>query len=119
MKYGIMRKILFFALITAAAMLWIPLSVQAGYDDNESWGRDPFAGQEPMVQIETSSYRPEPTYWLSGIFSRGMTRIAIINRRFLKTGEEVAGARVTRISDDRVILKKGEEEITVLLGARS
>ncbi|MBI3312849.1 MAG: hypothetical protein HYZ83_01250, partial [Candidatus Omnitrophica bacterium] len=53
---------------------------------------------------------------LTGIIQRGTKRVAILNRLFVHEGDDIQGIQVVRIDQDKVILKKGEEEAMIKMG---
>ena len=54
---------------------------------------------------------------LTGIIQRGNKRVAILNRLFVHEGEDIRGILIVRIDPDQVILKKGEQETVLKMGA--
>jgi len=54
---------------------------------------------------------PKPSFALKGTILGGKNPIAIINGKFLRTGETISGYNVVRISKNEVLLSSGEQEI--------
>ena len=85
-----------------------------------SWGRDPF-------QLEPSrlkGFQPEgpkgppldQVLKVTGIVWNGRRAYAVINDFLVKKGDEIAGAKVTEIKWDHVILLKDRREHILTLG---
>jgi len=83
-------------------------------------GRDPFGSQQqagvPSVRPTTSA-APQDLK-LIGII-QGRQPLAVIRRDsrryYVRLGDTVRGHRVTAIGEDRVILARGEEQVTLVL----
>lgn len=83
----------------------------------QPWGRDPFSkfdiGNEPLA----SEVMDLNSFVLTGIIQRGTKRVAIVNRLFVHEGDDIRGIQVVRIDQDKVVLKKNEQEAVIRMGA--
>ncbi|RRJ83113.1 hypothetical protein D0544_14840 [Aestuariirhabdus litorea] len=77
-------------------LLLVPLLGSAAVDPTR-----PPAAETPTVN------RPQVTLQLQSVMIRGQDRTAVIGGRLYREGEQVAGARIIRIEQWRVVLETG------------
>lgn len=94
-------------LATVAAELEEPVERVAPRTQFRDWGRDPFfvKGEEKAL----------PSLRLEGIIMDPVSPFAMINGEIRKVGDTMDGATVVEIREDRVILKLGKKEFTLML----
>jgi hypothetical protein len=63
---------------------------------------------QPLAQAPTTAMQPNEVLTLDGTVTDGDTAMAIINNRFFRQGQTVAGFRVEKITHDRVYLLSGD-----------
>jgi type II secretory pathway component PulC len=56
-----------------------------------------------------------PAFSLEGVIMDPVSPYAVINGEIKKEGEEIQGAKVVKITEDRVVLKIGKREITLTM----
>lgn len=73
------------------------------------------ASTEPRIDASAyrSTYVMPSTFELSGIVLGAGKPFAVINNRIVEIGDEIAGHKVFNIEKDKVMLRKGDEEITL------
>ncbi len=99
-------------LLMAAAPVWAEdKAAQQLTLLKQPWGRDPF-----KADIAAGAGAASGELELTGIFLRAGKRIAIINRKFIKEGEDAFGARIVKIEKDQVTVEKNNETTTLRIG---
>jgi hypothetical protein len=86
---------------------------------------DPFKGKPPLLQPQAQPtakpVKPAPELKLVGIVG-DRERLAVIylgdERYYAKRGDQIAGYAVSEIGDDRAVLTKGAERLTLTLHVR-
>jgi hypothetical protein len=73
----------------------------------------PYAQAEPQGPRDTGPRRPR----LSAVLISSERRLAVIDGKFYREGEEVGDARLMRIEADAVHLRRGTEDFEVRLRA--
>ena len=96
-------------------------SVFAGDSDNVEYLIDPtrplFQSQTGQQVVNTNVEKREQAYQLSSILIRENSRLAVINARQVQVGDQVSGAEVISIENDRVTLDiNGQEKVIELYG---
>ncbi|HEC69150.1 MAG TPA: hypothetical protein ENI31_02540 [Candidatus Omnitrophica bacterium] len=66
-------------------------------------------------QKQTSLPQKKPQFILSGIIYSKDSPLAIINGQTLKIGEEIEGAKILDIKENKVIIGKNSKKITLIL----
>lgn len=83
----------------------------------QPWARNPFSETDflPDARRESDGVKTDDRTMLAltGIMTRGDKRVAIINHLFVQEGDSIQGAKVLRIEDDRVLLKRDNQEINL------
>ncbi|MBN2226593.1 MAG: hypothetical protein JW763_04450 [candidate division Zixibacteria bacterium] len=86
-------------------------TIDLGKYEQLPWGRDPFylaQGEQPT----TPASSPNSTSWtLNGILFNALAPSAVINKRVVRTGDQINGARVVKIDKRQVTLEKDGEQI--------
>ncbi|MCM8776540.1 MAG: hypothetical protein NC930_09385 [Candidatus Omnitrophica bacterium] len=89
---------------------------------HQPWGRDPFSaaliGGMPGIRADGTRTLDIESLDLTGILVSGKRKVAIINRIFVREGDSVEGMMIEKIEKDRVLLKNGNEEIILRIGAK-
>jgi len=79
---------------------------------NMSWGRDPF--YRNMGRQKTESAPAPPVKWtLNGILFNSKSPSAVINKRVVRSGDRINGARVVKIEKRHVTLEKDGAQIVL------
>ena len=77
-----------------------------------SWGRDPFYRAKGSGPVSSND---EQTEWiLNGILYDKKTSTAVINKKIVRVGDKINGAKVINITKTKVVLKKGNSDIFTL-----
>ena len=69
----------------------------------------------PLPQRQTPQKEAPISLTLSGILYSKELPLAIINNQTLKIGEEIEGAKILDIKEDRVIIEKNNKRVTLFL----
>ncbi len=80
----------------------------------KSWERDPFA-EAYRITLADTSRRDSSDFVLRGIIRRGSQAFALIGNEILREGQVLGDLKVLDIDDDRVLCKKGNKVVTLLL----
>jgi len=82
----------------------------------KSWGRDPFddPSHKPAPRRIVKK-APRVSLTLKAISYAGQASMAMINDQVLSVGDEIAGYRIVKIEQSRVLLSKGDENLTLKL----
>ncbi|MFC1475285.1 type II secretion system protein N [Candidatus Zixiibacteriota bacterium] len=84
--------------------------------ENESerkWGRDPFKYQR-NAQVASENVKTKNRLWkLSGIIHNNQSPVAIINKKTVKIGDKIDGAKVLHIDKKVVIIDYNGSKITL------
>jgi len=77
------------------------------------WGRDPFYRQTVKKTARIDEPEPIPGWELGGILWNENNPSAVINKKIVRHGDIINGARVVQIHKDIVTLKKDNTEFTL------
>lgn len=75
----------------------------------------PPAAQPPLPVPAAEPNETTPSFTLSGIVYSQQLPLAVINGQALKKGQDIEGAKILDIQEDKVILEKDGKNITLFL----
>jgi hypothetical protein len=73
----------------------------------------PMRNKKGSLSKATEVQKPPPALELKGTITGGREPLAIVDDRFVRCGDVIQDYTVTRIDDDKIVLRSGEKEIPI------
>lgn len=80
-----------------------------------TWGHDPFYRSVNKKAKPTDKSKPMPRWILGGILWNDKNPSAVINKKIVRHGDIVNGAKVVKINKTKVALQKDSTEFTLTI----